>query len=505
MKGKQILAFDLGAESGRAVLGALEADRLHIRELRRFPNAPVKIHGSWRWNVYRLFEEMLRSLQQCAVEMGSEGLESIGVDTWGLDFGLFAVDGTLLGLPHTYRDDRTAGMMERLFERVPASRVYELTGIQFMPINTLYQLLAFVERGSPTTQCIADLLFIPDIFNYLLTGERCTEFTYATTSQLYNPHKGDWEDELFAALGMSKTIMQRVVPPATVIGDLSASVVQGQRLKAAQVIAPATHDTASAVASTPAAGDDWAYISSGTWSLMGIEVPTVICTDLSQKFNFTNEGGVSGTFRLLKNVMGLWLVQECRTAWRGQSDYDYITLTEMASRAAPFGALIDPNCPDFLNPPDMPAAICRYCEQTGQPPPASIGETVRCILESLALEYRRVLGQLRLVHSRPIRTIHIVGGGAQNQLLCQFTANATGLPVLAGPSEATASGNILVQAMGLGYVDSLWEIRELVRRSFDIALYEPRDTARWNSAYGHYLQMLEADSSGTRPADLSSA
>jgi len=490
VNGKHFLAFDLGAGSGRAILGTLGNGRLNIRELRRFPNAPVNIHGSYHWNIFGLFQEIIVSLKTCAEVLGDVRLESLGFDTWGLDFALLAGDGTFLGLPYTYRDSRTEGMMSRFFERMPAERIYELSGIQFMPINTLYQLFALAQSHSPILPCTDALLFIPDIFHYLLTGKKRTEFTIATTSQLFNPQTMTWEEELFAALGISSSIMQEVVAPGTIIGELTPALCREVDLGPTPVVAPATHDTASAIAATPAAGVDWAYISSGTWSLMGIEMPDAICSDMARELNFTNEGGVAGTFRFLKNIMGLWPVQRCRTAWQADREYDYETLTAMAGAAAPFAALIDPNCHEFLNPPDMPQAICQFCKDTGQKAPADAGAMIRCILESLALEYRRVLNQLRLATGRPISGIHVIGGGSNNRLLCQFTADATGLPVRAGPAEATAIGNILVQAMGLGYLNSLDDIREIVRRSFKVETYTPQGTAEWDVAYGLYRDLV---------------
>jgi rhamnulokinase len=490
MTSRHILAFDLGAGSGRAMLGVLDAGRLHIQELRRFSNAPLNIRGCYHWNVFGLFQEVMESLAACGKALAGARLESIGFDTWGLDFALLAGDGTFLGLPYTYRDSRTEGMMERFLERVPAGRVYELTGIQFMPINTLYQLFALAQSGSPILSCVQDLLFIPDIFNYLLTGEKRTEFTFATTSQLFNPRTMAWEEELFGALGIPRRIMQEVVPPGAIIGKLSPAIGREAGFGQTLVVAPATHDTGSAIAAAPAAGADWAYISSGTWSLMGIESPQALCSDLAREFNFTNEGGVAGTFRFLKNIMGLWLVQQCREAWKAMCEYGYDTLTEMAGASPHFAALIDPNWYGFLNPPDMPAAIRQFCQKTGQPAPASVGATIRCILESLALEYRRVLDQLRQATSRPIGAIHIIGGGTRNRMLCQFTANATGLPVLAGPAEATAIGNILIQALGLGYLGSLAEIRDIVRRSFEVETYTPHDADEWSAAYDRYRRVL---------------
>lgn len=485
----QFLAFDLGAESGRAILGELREGRLSLREIRRFPNGALNFRGHSHWNVFRLYEEMKESLRACAGEM-REDLKGIGIDTWGVDFALLAGDGSILGLPYTYRDGRTQGAMEHFFTRLAPERVYRLTGIQFLPINTLFQLFAMVRDNSPLLEVASDLLFIPDLFNYLFTGEKRTEFTFATTSQLYNPWKSDWDDDIFAALGISPAIMQTVVPPGSLIGEISPAICQETGLPGpVPVIAPATHDTGSAVAAVPAAADGWAYISSGTWSLMGIEIPEPICNESAREFNFTNEGGVEGTFRFLKNIMGLWLVQGCRKAWKEARAYSYEELTQMAAASPPFVALIDPDRDAFLNPPDMPAAIRQFCHESGQSVPESPGGVVRCILESLALQYRSVLEQLREMISWPIHTIHVVGGGAQNRLLCQFTADATGLPVVAGPAEATAIGNILVQAIAMGYIGSLAEAREVIRHSFELVRYEPQDGGEWDIAYERFCSL----------------
>ncbi len=484
MPAHNILAVDLGAESGRAILGTIEDGRLRIRETARFPNKMVRVTGHFHWDVFNLYEEIMNSLKACP----DEGLESIGLDTWGVDFALLDSAGEFLGLPYTYRDSRTEGMMEKFFALIPRERVYQLTGIQFLQFNTLFQLFAMARENPPLLKKAQDLLFIPDIFNYLLTGEKKTEFSYATTSQLYNPRKKDWDEELFAALGVSRDIMQQIVPPGTVIGGIGRDVCRKTGLRELSVVAPATHDTGSAVAAVPAAGRDWAFISSGTWSLMGIETREPVITDKARDFNFTNEGGVGGTFRFLKNIMGLWLVQQCRKAL---GSYNYEDLIRLAIDAAPFKSIIYPDSAEFFNPPDMTEAVRRFCRESGQPVPETPGEIVRCVLESLALQYRRVLDQLHEVQSQQINVINIVGGGVNNKLLCQFTADATGLPVIAGPVEAAAVGNILTQAMALGYVGSVAEVRDVVRRSFEPLRYEPRQTGLWDEVYERFQNIAE--------------
>ena len=478
-------AFDLGAESGRFIFGSLDKKRLRLKEVRRFPTGMLKVAGCWRWNIFGFYSEMKSALQAYAAK-SLPRLESIGIDTWGVDYALLDKAGNILELPYTYRDSRTRGMMAKFFKKIPAKRIYQMTGIQFMPFNTLFQLLAMKQWKSALLKDMRHLLFMPDIFNYFLTGRKRTEFTFATTSQLYNPVKRDWEPRLFRALGIPRSIMQKAIAPGTIIGPIKPNICAETGINPMPVIAPATHDTASAIASIPATGRDWAYLSSGTWSLMGIEVSKPILTDQARKYNFTNEGGACKTFRFLKNITGLWLIQQCAKSWRRN---DYGRLIEQAARAPAFKALVNPDWPEFLNPPDMPEAIRRFCKKTKQAAPKSEAQMIRCILESLALQYRLVLEQLRECSPQPINTIHIIGGGARNGLLCQFTADATGLPVLAGPVEATAIGNIMMQAKALGYVKSLKEIREVVRNSFKPARYTPRQCRQWDEAYERFKRI----------------
>jgi len=490
MSTHSFLAFDLGAESGRAILGSLENKHLHIKETSRFPNEMVSIRGSLHWNIFSLFEEMKKCLKACALNTIDQP-ESIAVDTWGVDFAILAHDGSILGLPYAYRDSRTKGAMEEFFELVSRERIYKLTGIQFIQFNSLFQLYVMKRGNSPLLGITDSLLFMPDVFNYLFTGEKRTEFTYATTSQLYNPRKKEWAEELFKALGISRTIMQEIVASGTIIGNLNKEICQETGINQMPVIAVASHDTGSAVAAVPAEGKDWVYISSGTWSLMGVETKNPIITDQSRDLNFTNEGGVEGTFRFLKNITGLWLLQECRKTWLLERNHSYEELIQASILAAPFRAFIDPDWDEFLNPQNMPLAIKKSCEKTGQEIPDNPASIVRCILESLALKYRFVLDQLKQIYLHPINRIHIIGGGAFNQLLCQFTANATGLQVIAGPIEATAIGNILVQALSLGYIDSLTEMRKIIQNSFELARYKPDKTAEWDSAYERFRNIIK--------------
>jgi len=485
------LAFDLGAESGRAVLGTLHGCKLSIHEVRRFPNTPRALAGHIHWNVYALFDEMKTAMREGAAALGARP-ESIGVDTWGVDFGLLAGNGDLLGLPFCYRDHRNIGAMEEYFKIVPREALYEATGIQFLPFNTLFQIYAMVRERSPLLDAAADLLFMPDLFNYLLTGRKAAEFTIATTSQILDPRTKAWIPGLFQAMGLSKRILQDIIEPGTVLGPLTEKVIAETGFRGVPVVATAGHDTAAAVAAVPADGRNWAYISSGTWSLVGVEENAPIISPQSLESNFTNEGGVGGTIRFLKNVTGLWLVQGCRKEWAKAGPISYEELVKAAAAAPAFAAFIDPDCPDFLNPPDMPEALNDYCRKTGQKPPGSRAALVRVLLESLALKYRFVIDQLRLVLGHSIEKIHVIGGGSRNGLLCQFTANATGLPVVAGPAEATAVGNILVQAMATGQVSSLAEMRAIIRGSFDLRTYEPADTEAWDAAYVRFRDVLAA-------------
>ena len=483
---QQYLAIDLGAESGRGVLGKFDGDLLQLEEIHRFPNGGVRVTDSLRWDVLQLWSEIKRTLSICARDRIN--LMSLGVDTWGVDFALLGSDNALLGYPYHYRDSRTDGMLEEAFRRIPREEIFKRTGTQFLQINTLYQLLSMALRKSPLLDVADTFLMMPDIFNFWLTGRKACEFTDATTTQFYDPREHKWSKEIFDALGLPTEIFPEIVPPGTQFGALLSKVASEVGLPKIPVIAPACHDTGSAVAAVPAQGEDWSYISSGTWSLMGIEVPNPIITDQALELNFTNEGGIENTFRFLKNIMGLWLVQECRRTWaQAGDDMSYDQISQMALNAKPFAALIDPDDSSFLPAGDMPTRIVDYCKQSGQTIPLDKGQIIRCALESLALKYRWVLEKLESVRGKPINVLHIVGGGTQNKVLCQFTADAAATPVVAGPIEATAIGNIMVQAIAGGAINSIADAREIIRRSFDAAIYEPQDSARWHEAYGRFL------------------
>lgn len=483
------VAIDLGAESGRVIVGHFDGDRITLQEVHRFPNRAVRVRDHLHWNVLALWEEVLVGLGKAAAE---GALASVGVDTWGVDFALLDANGDLLGIPYHYRDARTDGMMPLAFQRMPRAQIFERTGIQFMQLNTLYQLLAMAEARSPQLEVARALVMMPDLFHYWLSGTLACEFTDATTTQCFNPRTGDWAREMLEVLGIPHHFLQPVTPPGTRLGRLMPSVARAVSASEVEVIAPASHDTASAVFAVPADQPDFAYISSGTWSLMGAVVVQPIINAQALAFNFTNEGGVGGTFRLLKNIMGLWLVQECRRRW-GVLDgalMPYAELFALAERAPAFTALVDPDDPTFLHPEDMPAAIAAFCQRTGQTVPQDRGAMVRAILESLALKYRHTLAQLEALLGRRIEVIHVVGGGSQNALLCQFTADACERPVIAGPVEATATGNVLVQLRALGALTSDADARAVVRRSFALTTYEPRNPEPWREAYARFVGYL---------------
>ena len=503
MARRNFLAFDLGAESGRAVLGSIGGDTLTLEEKHRFPNPNGRMSGHFQWNLLAQWEELKTGLRRAAGSKNASAehqIHGIGVDTWGVDFGLIGRDGDILGNPFHYRDHRTDGVMERTFGRVSRQKIFDVTGLQFMQFNSLFQLLAMQEAQSHALDAAQTLLFMPDLFNYLFTGVRKAEFSIASTSQMIDPRTGGWAIGLLQELDLPTKLLPQIVPSGTVLGALSEDVaVECGVVKAGAipVIAPGCHDTASAVAAVPAApaplgvDADWCYISSGTWSLMGVEIDKPIINDKALRYNYTNEGGVGGKIRFLKNIMGLWLVQECRRHWlKGGYEHTYAELTQMAARSRPFGPVFDPDHKPLGLPGEMPVKIDRFCAQTGQEPPASRGESIRACLESLALTYRRTIEGLEDVLGRKIAVIHIVGGGTQNELLNQMTADACARPVIAGPVEATAIGNILVQAMATGDVKNLDEARAIVRASFDVKRYEPADTKRWDDAYGRYQQVI---------------
>jgi rhamnulokinase len=486
MAGSAFLAIDLGAESGRAMLGRID-DRLTLDEIHRFSNGPVRVANHIHWDVLRLWAEIQNGLRIAAGNSGGS-LAGIGLDTWGVDFGLLDASDCLIGNPYHYRDARTNGMVEAACKIVPLEEIYNQTGIQFMQLNTLFQLFAMRQDDDPALQSARTFLTIPDLFNFWLTGIIVNEFTDATTTQCYNPREKRWASELLTALDIPQQIFGQIVQPGTVLEKLRPSVAENASCERISVIAVGSHDTASAVAAVPAEGSDFIYISSGTWSLIGIESHEPIINASSLKYNLTNEGGVFNTIRFLKNIMGMWLLQECRRQWaKAGKSYSYDDLTNLAAQAPALKSFIFVGDDRFLAPGNMVERIQEFCRESNQPVPQTEAELVRCILESLALEYRWSTEKLRELSGKSLPVIHIIGGGSRNRLLDQFTADATGCQVIAGPVEATAIGNILIQAIGLGRLSSLEEGRSLVRRSFDVTSFEPQPSSAWDEAYNRCL------------------
>ena len=488
-------AVDLGAQSGRVVRGRFDGERLTIAEVHRFPNIAVRARETLYWDALRLYDEILLGLSAAGAE--ASDIDSVGIDTWGVDFALLDRTGRLVQNPVHHRDSRTKGAMEGAFARIPARELYERTGIQLMPINTVFQLYAMAAAADPALEIAETLLLMPDLFHFWLSGIAACELTNASTSQCLDPRAQAWALDVLERLGIPPRVFPDVIRPATVLGTLLDEVAERTRLRRAVVVAPATHDTASAVAAVPFRRPDAAYISSGTWSLVGVELREPLIDDRTFAANLTNEGGVGGTFRLLRNVNGLWLLHECRRAWAADGHaWKFDELVAMAEQAPPLRSLIDPNDPAFLAPADMPERIREVCAATSQEVPQEAGAVVRCVLESLALKYRQTVELLAAATGSAPPEIHVVGGGARNELLCRWTANSTGLPVLAGPDEATAIGNLLVQAIALGELASLEEGREVVRASFWPVLYEPRDPGPWGEAYSRFESLF-----GTQAAE----
>jgi rhamnulokinase len=491
MKTQCYIGVDLGAESGRVMAGLWNGKRIRLEELHRFPNGPIEIAGTLRWDVLRLWSEIQHGMGLAACKYG-KSVKSVGVDTWGVDHVLLSKSNELLAQPFHYRDARTNGAMARAFRRVPREKIFAATGLQFMEINTLYQLLAW-QKNNPEILAAADcLLMMPDFFHWCLSGARVAEFTDATTTQFFHPVKRTWSYDLLKLFNLPTKLLPEIVQPGARLDRLRKSVAQKAGLSEVSVITPASHDTGSAVAAVPTKHTEqgtWAYLSSGTWSLMGIEVREAQLSKRVLDFNLTNEGGVDGTYRLLKNITGLWLVQQCKRAFESNGKkVEYSQLVRLAKAAPPLRSFIDPDDPRFGNPPDMPAAIRSFCKETRQPVPESQGALVRCVLESLALKYQTVFECLEQVSGKQIEVIHIVGGGSRNALLNQFTADACNRPVLAGPVEATVFGNVLMQARACSEIDSLTELRSIVRSSCEIQTFTPKPSqvSAWQEARARF-------------------
>ena len=486
------LAVDLGAESGRVIAGLWNGKTIKLEEVHRFPNGPVHLAGSIRWDVMRLWAEIQNGLSLAAKKHG-DSIVSVGADTWGVDFVLLTRQGEMLGQPFHYRDARTNGIMDKAFRKVPRSEIFAQTGLQFMQFNSLFQLLALKQNTPAFLDAADSLLFMPDFIHWALCGSRTVEFTIASTSQCMNPLSRNWAAPLLKKFDLPTRLFPRITPPGTTLGDLRPELASRLGLGRIKVVAPPSHDTASAVAGVPTAHTgrpNWAYLSSGTWSLMGVEVAKASLSKRTEELNLTNEGGLDGTYRLLKNIMGLWLVQQCKRAFDAAGKpREYAELARLAAKAAPLRSLVNPDDPRFLNPPNMPAAIQAFCRETGQPVPKSEGELVRCAYESLALKYRQVLGWLEELTGNRIEVIHIVGGGSQSKILNQFTADACQRPIMAGPVEATALGNLLVQVRSSGELSTLAEMRSVIRESSEVEVFEPAKPAPWDAAAAKFADL----------------
>ncbi|MDP2336390.1 MAG: rhamnulokinase family protein [Bacteroidota bacterium] len=490
MSKRYFLAFDIGASSGRAILGTLIDDKLKLTEIHRFVNQMQLLNGHYFWNIFSLFNELKTGLKKCVMEFGIQ-TESIGIDTWGVDFVHLNKEGLILSLPFAYRDSRTDSSMDDLFRFVPREEVYAQTGIQLMQFNSLFQLFSMVKDHSSLLEITDSILFMPDALNYLFSGVKKSEFSIASTSQMMVPGTCKWNYGLIEKAGIPSGILPEIILPGTILGVIQKEVAEETGSKPVPVIAVAGHDTGSAIVSVPSILNNFAYISSGTWSLMGIESLVPIVSEQTLQLNFTNEGGVDGTTRFLKNIMGMWLIQEVQRIWNGQGTvYTWPEMVELARKSEPFQFLINPDDTLFLNPKDMTQSVRDFCYQTAQGTPHTHGEVIRCIYDSLALKYRYTLEQIREVSDQPVEVIHIIGGGANNHFLNQLTADATGMRVVAGPTEATAIGNILIQAKALGYVGSLSEIRQIIANSFELVHFVPSFELNWDEAYNQYLKIM---------------
>lgn len=477
-------AVDLGATSGRVILAAIDGDEISLEEISRFPDPIIEMQGHFYWDLPAIYKSVIEGLG--AIAARGVAIESVGIDTWGVDFAMFGRDGALLRLPYCYRDPHTDGAPEKFFERMPCKTLYEKTGIQIMNFNSVFQFDALRRNGCSALEAADKILFIPDALAYMLTGNAVTEYTIASTAQMIDPRTKQWDPDILNELGLSPEKFGRMTMSGDMIGTLTAEAQRLTGLGAVPVVAVASHDTGSAVAAVPAEDDNFAYLSSGTWSLMGIESKEPIIDERSFAMNFTNEGGVEGTVRVLKNICGMWLLERCRAEW---PETGYSEIAAAAEQAEPFRSVINPDAPCFANPLSMTEAIADYCRRTGQPVPESMGQYARCIFESLALRYRQVIEMLKTLSPHPIEKLYVIGGGARNEMLNRFTADATGIPVETGSSESTALGNVMMQAKHAGVAGSVAEMRGMIRASLaDSRRYEPTDGERWQAAYEMYLR-----------------
>ena len=485
---KRVLAFDFGASSGRAIIGCFDGDKITLEEVHRFSNDPVSVGGTVYWDVLRLFYEIKQGIVKAKI---AGGFDSIGIDTWGVDFGLIDSEGKLMENPVHYRDARTAGLVDEAFKTMPKEKLYGVTGIQFMELNTLFQLISLKKYRPWMLERADKMLFMPDLFGYMLTGKMCAEYSIASTSQLIDLDKRTWSDEILDAFEIKKSIFAPLVQPGTVLGELSKEICEECGVDPVPVISVCGHDTQSAITSVPCEDGDFAFLSSGTWSLFGTELEKPIVNETSMNINITNEGGFDGSTGFLKNIIGLWLIQESRRQWKREGkEYSYADLEKLALAAEPFKCFIDPDAPEFVPHGNIPERVREFCRRTGQYVPETVGEIMRCIYESLAMKYRLTFEKLRECTERDYPVIHVIGGGTKDGLLCQMTANSCDRTVKAGPIEATVMGNVAVQLMSDGSVENIGQARKIVAASSELKTFEPKDTDKWVKAYEDFLKVV---------------
>ncbi len=485
---KRVLAFDFGASSGRAIIGCFDGDKITLEEVHRFSNDPVSVGGTVYWDVLRLFYEIKQGIIKAKI---AGGFDSIGIDTWGVDFGLIDSEGKLMENPIHYRDARTAGLVDEAFKTMPKEKLYGITGIQFMELNTLFQLISLKKYRPWMLERADKMLFMPDLFGYMLTGKMCAEYSIASTSQLIDLDKRTWSKEILDAFGIKESVFAPLVQPGTVLGELSKEVCEECGVDPVPVISVCGHDTQSAITSVPCEDGDFAFLSSGTWSLFGTELDKPIVNETSMNINITNEGGFDGSTGFLKNIIGLWLIQESRRQWKREGkEYSYADLEKLALAAEPFKCFIDPDAPEFVPHGNIPERVREFCRKTGQYVPETVGEIMRCIYESLAMKYRLTFEKLRECTERDYPVIHVIGGGTKDGLLCQMTANSCDRTVKAGPIEATVMGNVAVQLMSDGSVKNIGQARKIVAESSELKTFEPKDTDKWAGAYENFLKVI---------------
>ena len=485
---KRVLAFDFGASSGRAIIGCFDGDKITLEEVHRFSNDPVSVGGTVYWDVLRLFYEIKQGIIKAKI---AGGFDSIGIDTWGVDFGLIDSEGKLMENPVHYRDARTVGLVDEAFKTMPKEKLYGITGIQFMELNTLFQLISLKKYRPWMLERADKMLFMPDLFGYMLTGKMCAEYSIASTSQLIDLDKKTWSKEILDAFGIKESVFAPLVQPGTVLGELSKEVCEECGVDPVPVISVCGHDTQSAITSVPCEDGDFAFLSSGTWSLFGTELDKPIVNETSMNINITNEGGFDGSTGFLKNIIGLWLIQESRRQWKREGkEYSYADLEKLALAAEPFKCFIDPDAPEFVPHGNIPERVREFCRKTGQYVPETVGEIMRCIYESLAMKYRLTFEKLRECTERDYPVIHVIGGGTKDGLLCHMTANSCDRTVKAGPIEATVMGNVAVQLMSDGSVKNIGQARKIVADSSELKTFEPKDTDKWAGAYEDFLKII---------------